>query len=357
MRVFRWIFVVTFLLILTTCGTQMWENSSRRVPEANKTAVAWLDDHRLLLQTEHSVIVRSTPDGEEQVLFEIAKEDRSSQKLATSCYAKSLWRLHIWTISGSIHSSSGAFYAVHLDESGAVKQVEFVQEAGWSFEGNDIDCTWVHKNDLSGEPIKNFNVENRRDDGEWRTDLFSTQVMAEVVVGARDGDVQFSFSDGVETTTLDLPFGYPRRGLTSSLETGAPYSYFIYKRDLRDFGMDEHWPYTFWHLDLKDMSSRRVELPAGPWVGDTEERFQCFSCGCGCYRRGLFSAHDQTVLLRINGIGFSAKSQGIYKIDTKALGQGWEKIIKGPTNGPIVVSPNGCQLAYTKKVPKVANLC
>lgn len=357
MKFLKWILAAVLMLLLVKFGAQQWENSSRSALKPSEVAVAWLSDGRLVVQTEYSVFARNLDNGREDVIFEVPHDRRSDEALTGSCFSTNRWRLHLVSLKAGARSSLGEFYIIELDESGGVGSIDRVAYDFKAQALNDFDCSLAANPAHIEKSIERFNLTNGRDDGTLGQRLFARGDATHVVVCEKTFPVQIAFERKGELAEATLPLRRQRFGGLRSISAGALGHYYLFWSQLSDIGKSENWPLLMWSLNTQTLEQTMVKLPAGPWVGDTEERFQCFSCGCGCYRKAHFVAYKSDVFVRINGIGFSVDSQGIYQFDTETPNNGWRKVVNGPTIGDVRVSADGCRLAYTKKRVGVLDLC
>lgn len=95
----------------------------------------------------------------------------------------------------------------------------------------------------------------------------------------------------------------------------------------------------------------------------TEEKFACFSCGCGCYTQEDVYAVNGEAFFLYSGFPLSSSQRGLYRVED--LGEGrseWVHEIKGRIEPPLVFSPSGCRVAYFRVSRfgdglQVRNLC
>lgn len=103
---------------------------------------------------------------------------------------------------------------------------------------------------------------------------------------------------------------------------------------------------TAWWLnsDLEVIFSFRLPIDDPLF---TEEKFACFSCGCGCYTQEDVYAVNGEAFFHYSGFPLKNSQRGIYKV--VELGDGntkWLHLIKGRVEPPLSFSPSGCQVAY-----------
>ena len=119
---------------------------------------------------------------------------------------------------------------------------------------------------------------------------------------------------------------------------------------------------TAWWLDSDLKVSSSFLLPnADPLF--TEEKFSCFSCGCGCYTQEDVYAVNGKAYFLYSGFPLSNSQRGLYRVvDFGSGGTEWVHEIKGRIEPPLAFSPSGCKVAYFRVSRlgdslQVKNLC
>ncbi|MTI15940.1 hypothetical protein E1162_01665 [Rhodobacteraceae bacterium RKSG542] len=119
---------------------------------------------------------------------------------------------------------------------------------------------------------------------------------------------------------------------------------------------------TAWWLDadLQVMSS--FLLPNDdPFF--TEEKFACFSCGCGCYTQEDVYAVNGEAFFLYSAFPLPKSQRGLYRVADLGAGRTeWVHEIKGRIEPPLAFSPSGCKVAYFRVSRfgdslQVRNLC
>jgi hypothetical protein len=95
----------------------------------------------------------------------------------------------------------------------------------------------------------------------------------------------------------------------------------------------------------------------------TEEKFSCFSCGCGCYTQEDVYAVKGEAYFLFSGFPLPTSQRGLYRVVEKAAGKTeWVHEIEGRIEPPLAFSPSGCKVAYFRVSRfgdslQVRNLC
>lgn len=78
-----------------------------------------------------------------------------------------------------------------------------------------------------------------------------------------------------------------------------------------------------------------------------EERFSCFSCGCGCYTHQDVYIVDEQVFFHFAGFPIKNSKRGLYRVVDIGSGKTeWQHEIKGRIEPPLAFTPSGCKVAY-----------
>ena len=79
----------------------------------------------------------------------------------------------------------------------------------------------------------------------------------------------------------------------------------------------------------------------------TEEKFACFSCGCGCYTQEDVYAVNGEAFFLYSGFPLTASQRGLYRVANFESGKTeWIHEIEGRIEPPLAFSPSGCKVAY-----------
>ena len=109
------------------------------------------------------------------------------------------------------------------------------------------------------------------------------------------------------------------------------------------------WPLTAWRLAPDLATVRALTLPPGPWVVPHGffKKLGCFSCGCSCYADFDLSGAQGRIYAHVHGKSVDDSAAGIYEL-THAKGKAaWVQRVEGNFGGRILVSPDGCRVAYS----------
>ncbi len=133
--------------------------------------------------------------------------------------------------------------------------------------------------------------------------------------------------------------------------------YFVY-RHTQNF-KPGGFPVPGWWLDPVTKKSTRIELPAGPWVGEPGflKTMSCFSCGCSCYSYMRVTSAGGRLLIRIWGQGVIDEGLGIFLLSSDPAKPGWTRLAKGETNSDLAVSQDGCTVAYLSSKLQIIDIC
>jgi hypothetical protein len=130
---------------------------------------------------------------------------------------------------------------------------------------------------------------------------------------------------------------------------------------LRD-GPDGTCTRTAWWLDSDLQVISSFLLPNDDPLS-TEEKFACFSCGCGCYtQEDVYAANGEAFFL-YSGFPLTASKRGLYRVANLGSGRTeWIHEIEGRIEPPLAFSPSGCKVAYFRVSRlgdsiQVKNLC
>lgn len=95
----------------------------------------------------------------------------------------------------------------------------------------------------------------------------------------------------------------------------------------------------------------------------TEEKFSCFSCGCGCYTQEDIYAVNGEAFFLYSGFPLTTSQRGLYRVANLGSGRTeWIHEIEGRIEPPLAFSPSGCKVAYFRVSRlgdslQVKNLC
>jgi hypothetical protein len=245
---------------------------------------------------------------------------------------------------------------------------KYVEDAGPAVSGstNPLDCSRL---DYADRTRKVAAIER---DGRW-------VVSPEPLLRADDGDAFVTVPGGPDDASgriLHLRgFGadaVPRK-LRLHSATDAPTSsrpvvrsfqdsdgsYVIYETTSEFNANQSAWPLTAWRLGSDLSTLRTLALPPGPWVVPHGffKQLGCFSCGCSCYAHFALDGAQRRMYAHVYGKSVDDSAAGIYELaypdgqpawaeyaDGKAA---WVRRVKGNFAGPVLVSPDGCRIAYS----------
>ncbi|MFC5767876.1 hypothetical protein [Thauera sinica] len=125
-------------------------------------------------------------------------------------------------------------------------------------------------------------------------------------------------------------------------------SYVIYESN-REFDANRNvWPLTAWRLAPDLTVTRVLMLPGGPWVRSHGllKAFSCFSCGCSCYAHFDLAGAQGRIYAHIYGKSVGDSVAGVYELTHVKAETHWVQGVAGNFSGPILVSPEGCRIAY-----------
>ncbi|WP_157046574.1 hypothetical protein [Roseovarius sp. 217] len=103
---------------------------------------------------------------------------------------------------------------------------------------------------------------------------------------------------------------------------------------------------TAWWLDRDLNLVQVVALPEEDLLF-VEEKFSCFSCGCGCVTREDIYAVNGKVFFQVSGSPIPSSRRGLYELVQEAdESTSWRQVIEGRVEPPMAFSPSGCHVAF-----------
>lgn len=356
----KFIFLLVFTLIATFGLFSVFSRATSPSQE-NEAPVFWLSDTELVVLTDQAIILRKlNSQASDEVVFTLPKDfNGTSRYQKNSCFSDTMWHVR-WSLDTEDFGRryDELRYEVQVHDGRVTHFEKKSPDIGMTI--NPFDCSVV-------EDVGHGGVVASSKDQSSATKFQSSNT----VFSPDDAQyVRIAHDDG---TTL---IGYETQGIEHQIEIEVPIdnrvrwnrsldvvrsntqpSYLFYRKG-RDFNAKpDAWPMIAWLADLELHTATRIEIPAGPWVGEHKERLRCFSCGCGCYRRlDLFLVNDK-IYGHASGIGYPKKVQGIYRLDEMSSARGWTPIVTGTAAASVTFSKSGCKLAYIDPSLVVLDIC
>ncbi|MFC4216814.1 hypothetical protein [Pseudophaeobacter arcticus] len=358
---FRPLLALVALVALGYFGSYWWETSARRPVTADAQPVRFLSEEEFLVLTDHDVRVWRADDLRPgPVVFSLPQDRQDTDRLvASSCFSHDRWILDYTVTTGSGISSSRDVIHVHLNGK-EVLEWEWIPRSLIGTTLNGIDCEIVPR-----EGYGEYTLENPRQNqpdipAVLRLDLFSRHQAQNVLTGADYGTFVFEYGANGQRfhNRLEAPGKrlWQRNGVPEVRREAGGKAYWL-SGAFRDAGRPADWPTTVWRLDMEAHDLQAIDLPKGPWVADYKERFNCFSCGCGCYRKiSLYPTKSQLVA-HIHGQGFPSDVQGIYVLPFHDAEPEWRILKQVSFRGWLAMSPSGCQLIFADPKMQRLELC
>lgn len=125
--------------------------------------------------------------------------------------------------------------------------------------------------------------------------------------------------------------------------------YLIYESNSQFDANLSPWPLTAWRLGPDLLTVRAITLPAGPWVVPHGflKSMSCFSCGCSCYAHFDLAGANGRVYAHVYGKSVEDSTAGVYELVSVDGRATWVRRVAGNFGGRILVSPDGCSIAYS----------
>jgi hypothetical protein len=182
------------------------------------------------------------------------------------------------------------------------------------------------------------------------------------IAGSEDasGRILHLYSSGADMTSRELPLPSAtgaRLGTWGSRPSVQSFqdsdgSYLIYETTSHFDADESYWPMTAWRLTPDLATVQVLTLPPGPWVVSHGlfKELSCFSCGCHCYANFYLTGAQGRIYAHVHGKSVDDHAAGIYELIQANGETAWVHRVKGNFDGPIVVSPDGCHIAYSDAV-------
>lgn len=353
------LFALVACLIVAYCASVKWESLSRRSEQPNTWPVSFISENEFLAQSKTQLIRWRVGElGPHEVVFNVPKDADGELNFASSgCFSNDRWILRTELRTKETTKSGPSFFAHVADryfvDPNAVERVKFLPGI------HRVDCVRAEgKNDLK-KSIRNPKGEAPDIQARLQPTLFSSEHAQNVFTAADFGILVIEYERDGESFRHTLEGGwhrdYSRPAVTHEADSSV---YWLQKRGRQSGpGEPESWPQFIWRFDVGSNEIEQFELPSGPWVDNYEDRWACFSCGCGCYRKLKFVPARDTLFAYVSGIGFPAKAQGIYALSYRDEKPEWRTIFSGPVATKPIVSSSGCKLIFSAPEIKQLNLC
>lgn len=353
-------FAFLALLPLAYCGSVFLENAARTTIQPDLRPVGFVSEETILVQSSRDLSLWDLPDGAPKVLFELPEHHDGYEGKITlssgSCFIKDRWVLHTNETTGTGLSSRGPVFEIFIQEGQDVAEAK-VSDFSFSSRWNTFDCELISEPD--SPPLKIMNPRKGHRDlvASASPHLFSRKHAQDVRVASALGTLVIEYRSREKEHRHELHGSWSSSRPHVVHENNTSVYWVWDNRGRIDAGAPRGWPWDMWRLDLNSGTTEKIEIPAGPWVADYEERFQCFSCGCGCYRKVRFIPAGDTLFAHVTGIGFPSHVQGIYALSYGETGADWMRLVEGAKAGPPILSPSGCKMVYTSPEITVKDIC
>ena len=327
-----------------------------------QTAVplTWSDAHTLIVGNGDSIYRYDPGDGQlgQRVVESYEKTNRQNSNCFTSQGGRFV------TFTSPLANNSAELSRSERELSVDVQnwsrpelQVGDSTEVRW-WNTNPIDCTAF---DADARKQKAASIQR---DGRVvvspRPLLAESKGEAFVTMSRRDDSaasfVLHLFSPGsiAMDRTIPLPraTNAPRNNYTTEIRSfrDSDGSYVLYEAT-NDFNAEHSiWPLTAWRLASNLTGVEALTLPGGPWVqpqGIFKMIGICGSCGCSCRSNFLLTGAQGHIYAHVSGQAVEDFAVGIYELTYVKGAAQWALRVPGNFDGQIVVSPNGCRIAYS----------
>lgn len=317
--------------------------------------IHWHHEEGVVFASNNKImLLRPEAETRIETLFEFPSDLTFDDETAEGgCFASRSWHFSLENNANVEAPSNSRMWELAWD--GLVPSA-IVSSAGYKHGHtfNRIDCEFVE----SGIGVTPFSVpigDNEFKDLTPRPDLFSRSHLENVYLAELDGkSVLGGFSNGsAQSVSWSVDIERVDKQIRQDRSTST---YFVFPR-IKDAGEFSQKSIPVLKFDGELFKTEAVTLPNGPWAGEYKERFRCFSCGCGCYRDINFFPAGDKVLAHIFGIGFPKDMEGLYSMSLAGGQDEWIKVVDGPINRGIAVSPSGCRVAYSQENLQVLDIC
>ena len=353
------LFALVACLIVAYCASVKWEDASRRSESPGAWPVLFVSEDEFLVQTKTELVLwRSNELKSLNAVFEIPKDpDGKLVFVQSGCFGTDHWilRTKMETEEGS---KGGPSFFVQVSERNIV-DVDTVESVRLEPKINRIDCDRIEVSGQSKMIVKNPRFGHADLEAWEQPTIFSIGHAQNVHTAADFGALVIEYKKEGKTYRQTFEGEWHRDFSRPKVvnEVNTPIYWLQDRRASSDGGNPDNWPRATWRFDIEANEVEQFELPAGPWVGDHDERLACFSCGCGCYREVNFVSAGDTLVAHVSGIGFPSKVQGIYALSYREKPNEWRRMFKGVVSSRPIASPSGCKLVFNAPQIKQLDLC
>jgi len=298
--------------------------------------LVWLDERFLLTGVDHKIVKLDSHDGS---IVAVVSEPYYPG-VGHECFSREGGRFAATEPERNGGSTSYANMVYRWikdwDQPDRFEDIKVCE--GWNT--NPHDCTAVDYKEAVGDEEA---AEQLLKAEHGRTKVYSRRTETEgkyewAVTIEKDGPV-------FEATLGQPPFFFGLDMRSSFDESSGKYFWYL---ATQDFNLENpNWPLKGWRVTPEGHVTGMVVLPNGPWI----KRFsffytmRFFSCGPPCYSNMQMWAGNGQLYIAVWGKAIGSSVKGVYRLD--AGGQAWEKIIAGALANGLILSPSGCQLAYS----------
>jgi hypothetical protein len=350
--------ILIFTAVLAAAGVALVLTGSRaqklplaklpvRTLLAHARPLVWLDDRFLLAGLDNKIVKL---DSRNATILDVVSESYYPG-VGHECFSREGGRFAVTEPekNGSSTSYANMLYRWIKDWNQPTDFEEIKTCEGWNT--NPHDCTAVDYKEARGDEQA---AEQLMKAAHGRTKIHSRKAQTEgryewAVTMEKDGPA-------IEVMLGQPPFFFGLDMRSSFDESSGQYFWYL---ATEDFDLKSpHWPLKGWWVTPEGAVTGMVILPNGPWIRPFSFLYtmRFFSCGPPCYSHMDMWAGNGQLYIGLSGKAVDAPVRGVYRLD--AGGQGWEKIISGTLDNGLILSPSGCQIAYSTGGPmQIMTVC
>jgi hypothetical protein len=314
---------------------------------AEARPLVWLDEQFLLAGVDHKIVKLDSRDA---TIAGVVTEPYHPG-VGHECFSREGGRFPVREPETSSGGTSYANMRYHFIKNWNEPE-DFEEQAvceGWNT--NPHDCTFVEYERASGDRQE---AEQLMKAAHGRTMVYTRPTGTD---GKREWSVTLEKNGPATEVTLGQPPFFYGVGMRSTFDESSG-RYFWYL-STENFNLaNPHWPLKGWRVTPEGDVKGMVILPNGPWIKPftTLYELRFFSCGPSCYSHMQMWAGREQLYVGVWGKAIDSQVRGVYRLGPG--GQAWEKVIAGTLDNGLVLSPNGCQLAYsTRGAMHVMTVC